>query len=84
VVDGDRRREERQRGSVASSLQWLLERRRECRPARGTLLKVSDLVSEDVELFRGFIRMADKAAAPVTLPLDHPWQRSYEAIMRIL
>lgn len=49
----------------------------------GTLLKVSDLTPDDVELFRGFIRMADKAAAHFTLPIDHPWERSHEAILRI-
>jgi hypothetical protein len=49
----------------------------------GKLLDVSKLTLEDNELFRVFIRMADKAAAHFTLPFDHPWERSHEAILRI-
>ena len=49
----------------------------------GKLLDVPGLTVEDDELFRVFIRMADKAAAHFTLPFDHPWERSHEAILRI-
>lgn len=49
----------------------------------GKLLDVSRLSPADDELFRGFLRMADKAAAHFTLPFAHPWERSHEAIFRI-
>lgn len=48
----------------------------------GTLVPFP-LPAEDAGLFVGFLRMVDKAAAHFTTPLDHPWERSHEAILWI-
>lgn len=50
----------------------------------GSLIDVNSLPSSDKDLFIGFLKMADKGAAHLTLPMNHPWQRTHEAIDRIL
>jgi hypothetical protein len=49
----------------------------------GGKLVTFPLPAADDDLFSGFLRMADKAAAHFTTPIDHPWERSHEAIVRI-
>jgi hypothetical protein len=34
-------------------------------------------------LFIGFLKMADKAAAHLTMPMKHPWERTHEVIALI-
>lgn len=48
----------------------------------GTLVKFP-LPTTDSDLFTGFLRMTDKAAAHFTIPIQHPWDQSHEAILRI-
>jgi hypothetical protein len=49
----------------------------------GNLVDPAKLASEDTALFRGFLKMADKAAAHLTTPMEHPWPKTHEAITRI-
>ena len=49
----------------------------------GKLVDPAKLAAEDATLFRGFLQMADKAAAHFSTPMEHPWQRTHEAISRI-
>ena len=50
----------------------------------GKLIDVNSLPSSDKDLVIGFLGMADNAAAHLTLPAKHPWERTHEAIDRIL
>ncbi|MBA7695407.1 hypothetical protein ES703_104033 [subsurface metagenome] len=50
----------------------------------GKLVDVTSLPALDYDLFVGFLRMADKGAAHLTMPMNHPWQRTHEAIERIV
>ena len=49
----------------------------------GELVDLAKLAPEDVTLFCGFLKMADKAAAHLTTPAEHPWQHTHKAIARI-
>lgn len=49
----------------------------------GTFVDIGTLSPQDVKLFTGFLKMADKAAAHFTLPMRHPWEEAHEAIERI-
>jgi hypothetical protein len=37
----------------------------------GTLVEIATLTPEDVSLFTGFLRMVDKGAAHLTMPMQH-------------
>ena len=50
----------------------------------GRFIDIKSLSSSDRELFIGFLKMADKGAAHLTLPYKHPWERTHEAIERIM
>ncbi len=49
----------------------------------GVRIDPATLSSEDVALFLSFLKMADKAAAHFTTPIDHDWGRTHEVILRI-
>ena len=50
----------------------------------GKFIDIKSLSFSDRELFIGFLKMADKGAAHLTLPYKHPWERTHEAIERIM
>jgi len=37
----------------------------------------------DEALFAGFLKMADKAAAHLTIPMNHDWSQTHDVILRI-
>lgn len=49
----------------------------------GGMLVAFPLPPADDDLFTSFLKMADKAAAHFTTPMQHPWEQSHEAILRI-
>jgi hypothetical protein len=49
----------------------------------GTFVGIGTLPPHDVELFTGFLKMADKAAAHFSKPEERPWRDTHEAIERI-
>jgi hypothetical protein len=49
----------------------------------GRLIDLPTLPPDERYLFRGFLRMADKAAAHFTRPIEHDWTKSHEVIIRI-
>ncbi len=49
----------------------------------GKLLNPAELPPADRELFLDFLRMADKAAAHFTLPMNHDWTKTHDVIRRI-
>jgi hypothetical protein len=50
----------------------------------GTFVDIGSLPTRDVELFTGFLKMADKAAAHFSRPERRPWEDAHEAIERIV
>ncbi len=50
---------------------------------KGKLIDVQNLPHGEGDLFVGFLKMADKGAAHLTLPMKHPWDKTHEAILRI-
>jgi hypothetical protein len=50
----------------------------------GTFVDIGSLPPRDVELFTGFLKMADKAAAHFSRPEKRPWEDTHEAIDRIV
>ncbi len=49
----------------------------------GTLIDIAALRPDDVALLTGFLKMADKGAAHLTLPMPHPVDLTHIAIVRI-
>jgi len=49
----------------------------------GKLVDLTTLPAEDRDLFVGFLKMADKAAAHLTMPAKHPWEDAHVAITLI-
>jgi hypothetical protein len=49
----------------------------------GTLIDISTLTPDDVSLLTGFLKMADKGAAHLTLPMQHPVDQTHIAVARI-
>jgi len=49
----------------------------------GTLVDVSALTPDDVAVLTGFLKMADKGAAHLTLPMPHPVDQTHIALARI-
>jgi hypothetical protein len=49
----------------------------------GTLIDLATLSADDRHLFVGFLKMADKGAAHLTVPMKHPWEETHVAISRI-
>lgn len=49
----------------------------------GTYIDIALLTSDDVTLLTGFLKMADKGAAHLTLPMPHPVDQTHNAIVRI-
>jgi len=49
----------------------------------GTSVDISALMPDDVALLIGFLKMADKGAAHLTLPMPHPVDQTHIAIVRI-
>ncbi|MBI5083065.1 MAG: hypothetical protein HZB13_00480 [Acidobacteria bacterium] len=49
----------------------------------GKFIDLATLPASDETLLVGFLEMANKAAAHFTLPTDHDWERTHEAIIRI-
>ncbi|MFA5554545.1 MAG: hypothetical protein WCZ89_06940 [Phycisphaerae bacterium] len=50
----------------------------------GKLVDISKIPHTDRDLFVGFLKMADKGAAHLTLPNKHPWERTHKAIDSIV
>lgn len=50
----------------------------------GLLLDSTALTPAEADLFAGFLKMADKGAAHLTMPMKHPVDRTHGAIERIL
>jgi hypothetical protein len=48
------------------------------------LLDPSTLTPDEADLFAGFLKMSDKGAAHLTVPMKHPVDRTHEAIDRIM
>jgi hypothetical protein len=49
----------------------------------GSAIDIGTLSPEDVSLFTGFLKMADKGAAHLTMPMRHPVEYTHIAIVRI-
>jgi hypothetical protein len=49
----------------------------------GTPVDIDTLTPDDVSLFTGFLKMADKGAAHLTMPMQHPVEQTHIAIVRI-
>jgi hypothetical protein len=49
----------------------------------GTYIDITLLTPDDVTLLTGFLKMADKGAAHLTLPMPHPVDQTHIAIVRI-
>ena len=49
----------------------------------GTYIDIAPLTPDDVTLLTGFLKMADKGAAHLTLPMPHPVDQTHIAIVRI-
>jgi hypothetical protein len=49
----------------------------------GKLVDLTTLPADDRDLFIGFLKMADKGAAHLTMPMKHPWKETHVAISRI-
>jgi hypothetical protein len=49
----------------------------------GTSVQIGTLTPDDVTLFTGFLRMADKGAAHLTMPMQHPVDQTHIAVVRI-
>jgi hypothetical protein len=49
----------------------------------GMLVNLDRLPACDQDLFKGFLKMADKAAAHLTIPMPHPVEDTHIAISRI-
>jgi hypothetical protein len=49
----------------------------------GTSIDIAALSETDVSLLTGFLKMADKGAAHLTMPLHHPVKDTHKAIMQI-
>jgi hypothetical protein len=49
----------------------------------GTSVDIDSLTPADVSLLTGFLKMADKGAAHLTLPMQHPVDQTHIAIARI-
>jgi hypothetical protein len=49
----------------------------------GKLVDLKSLPEADRDLFIGFLKMADKAAAHLTKPMKHPLENTHIAISRI-
>jgi hypothetical protein len=49
----------------------------------GLLIDPATLSSEEKTLFLDFLKMADKAAAHFTTPMNHDWARTHDLILRI-
>jgi hypothetical protein len=49
----------------------------------GKYIDFPSLPSEDQTLFTGFLKMADKAAAHFTMPMNHEWGKTHDVILRI-
>ena len=49
----------------------------------GTYIDIASLTPDDVTLLTGFLKMADKGAAHLTLPMPHPVDQTHIAIVRI-
>jgi hypothetical protein len=49
----------------------------------GTSITIATLTPDDVTLLTGFLKMADKGAAHLTLPMPHPVDQTHIAIVRI-
>lgn len=50
----------------------------------GKLYDISNLTQDEKDLLIDFLKMADKGAAHLTLPFNHPWHRTHNAIELIL
>jgi len=50
----------------------------------GRLVDISGIPVPDRDLFVGFLKMVDKGAAHLTLPMNHPWMETHKAIDRIV
>jgi len=46
----------------------------------GSLVDVAKIPKADNDLFVGFLKMVDKGAAHLTLPMKHPWESTHDAI----
>jgi len=49
----------------------------------GTSIDISTLTPDDASLFNGFLKMADKGAAHLTMPMQHPLEQTHIAVVRI-
>jgi hypothetical protein len=49
----------------------------------GSSIDISTLTPHDVSLFTGFLKMADKGAAHLTMPMQHPVEQTHIAVVRI-
>jgi hypothetical protein len=49
----------------------------------GTSINIATLTADDVSLLIGFLKMADKGAAHLTMPMRHPVEDTHIAIARI-
>ena len=49
----------------------------------GKLVDLGALTDSDKDLFIGFLKMADKGAAHLTIPMKHPWENTHAAVSRI-
>ncbi len=49
----------------------------------GISIDIAALTADDVTLLTGFLKMADKGAAHLTLPMPHPVEQTHIAIIRI-
>jgi len=49
----------------------------------GTSIDIGALTPDDISLLTGFLRMADKGAAHLTMPMAHPVEQTHIAIVRI-
>ncbi len=49
----------------------------------GKLVDLTTLPAGDRDLFIGFLKMADKGAAHLTVPMTQPWEETHVAISRI-
>jgi hypothetical protein len=49
----------------------------------GSSVDIDALTKEDIRFLTGFLKMADKGAAHLTMPMQHPVDDTHIAIMRI-
>jgi len=50
----------------------------------GELVEINNLKPKEKQLLLGFLKMVDKGAAHLTLPMKHQWEKTHEAIDFIL